>query len=314
MVSVPIQALTVREMLFDRRGRAGARATASAGEPVSAVETDRVDAPAEPPPGTRARRPRASSSAADGRAVFTPVKIGIAGEQYFEVLSGLTAGDQVITGPFASVRELADGQERPAAAANDAPPSRAAVGRTRTAMNQILESICIALQAIWANKLRSFMTVLGNIVAVTSIVTVVTLIQGMNAMVSDAIVSDVGADSFTDPAPAARSAARTTRSALATTRSSRWTRPTAIRALQPAHRGGDGAGPAGRPRSSYRDQRARERPGPGRDQRLRPVLDLQRRARPADEPHRGGAQPAGGDPRLGRGRPAVRRRSTRSTR
>ena len=64
-------------------------------------------------------------------------------------------------------------------------------------MNQILDSIVIALQAIWANKLRSFMTVLGNIVAVTSIVTVVTLIQGMNGMVADAIVSDVGADSFT---------------------------------------------------------------------------------------------------------------------
>ena len=41
------------------------------------------------------------------------------------------------------------------------------------------------------------MTVLGNIVAVSSIVTVVSLIQGMNAMVSTAIVSDVGADSFT---------------------------------------------------------------------------------------------------------------------
>ena len=64
-------------------------------------------------------------------------------------------------------------------------------------MNQILESVFIALSAIWANKLRSFMTVLGNIVAVTSIVTVVTLIQGMNAMVSTAIISDVGADSFT---------------------------------------------------------------------------------------------------------------------
>jgi putative ABC transport system permease protein len=64
-------------------------------------------------------------------------------------------------------------------------------------MNQILDSVIIALQAIWANKLRSFMTVLGNIVAVTSIVTVVTLIQGMNGMVADAIVSDVGADSFT---------------------------------------------------------------------------------------------------------------------
>jgi putative ABC transport system permease protein len=64
-------------------------------------------------------------------------------------------------------------------------------------MQQIVESIKIALQAIWANKLRSFMTVLGNIVAVTSIVTVVSLIQGMNAYVTKAIVSDVGADSFT---------------------------------------------------------------------------------------------------------------------
>jgi putative ABC transport system permease protein len=63
-------------------------------------------------------------------------------------------------------------------------------------VNQILDSIGIALQAIWASKLRSFMTVLGNIVAVTSIVTVVSLIQGMNSMVSQAIITDVGADSF----------------------------------------------------------------------------------------------------------------------
>jgi putative ABC transport system permease protein len=67
----------------------------------------------------------------------------------------------------------------------------------RQHMNKIYESVAIALQAVWANKLRSFMTVLGNIVAVTSIVTVVSLIQGMNAMVSDAIITDVGADSFT---------------------------------------------------------------------------------------------------------------------
>src|SRR5215207_2985040 len=64
-------------------------------------------------------------------------------------------------------------------------------------MQQIFDSARIAIQAIWANKLRSLLTVLGNIVAVTSIVTVVSLIQGMNAYVSNAIVSDVGADSFT---------------------------------------------------------------------------------------------------------------------
>jgi putative ABC transport system permease protein len=63
-------------------------------------------------------------------------------------------------------------------------------------MGQFLESAGIALQAIWANKLRSFLTVLGNIVAVTSIIAVVSLIQGLNASVEDAIVSEVGADTF----------------------------------------------------------------------------------------------------------------------
>ena len=63
-------------------------------------------------------------------------------------------------------------------------------------MNQFLEAVGIALNAIWSNKLRSFLTVLGNIVAVTSIIAVVSLIQGMNAYVTDAIVGDMGADTF----------------------------------------------------------------------------------------------------------------------
>jgi putative ABC transport system permease protein len=41
------------------------------------------------------------------------------------------------------------------------------------------------------------LTLLGNIVAVSSIITVVSLIQGVNAAVSNAIVSDLGADAFT---------------------------------------------------------------------------------------------------------------------
>ena len=62
---------------------------------------------------------------------------------------------------------------------------------------QLLEAVRLALQTIWGNKLRTLMTVLGNIVAVTSIITVVSLIQGMNAMVSNAIVTQVGSDAFT---------------------------------------------------------------------------------------------------------------------
>jgi putative ABC transport system permease protein len=63
-------------------------------------------------------------------------------------------------------------------------------------MQQFLEAASIALQAIWANKLRSLLTVLGNIVAVTSIIAVVSLVQGLNAAVRDTIQSQVGADTF----------------------------------------------------------------------------------------------------------------------
>ena len=63
-------------------------------------------------------------------------------------------------------------------------------------MNKFLDSAGIALSAIWAAKLRSLMTVLGNIVAVTSIIAVVSLIQGLNASVKDAILNQAGADSF----------------------------------------------------------------------------------------------------------------------
>ena len=45
----------------------------------------------------------------DGRAEFIPIKMGIAGDKFFEVLSGLKVGDQVITGPYNSVRGMADG-------------------------------------------------------------------------------------------------------------------------------------------------------------------------------------------------------------
>jgi len=63
-------------------------------------------------------------------------------------------------------------------------------------VNKYYESALIALSAIWSAKLRSFMTVLGNIVAVTSIIAVVSLIQGLNASVTKAILDQAGAGSF----------------------------------------------------------------------------------------------------------------------
>jgi putative ABC transport system permease protein len=64
-------------------------------------------------------------------------------------------------------------------------------------VSALYESVILALSSIWSNKLRSMLTLLGNIVAVSSIITVVALITGVNAAVTDAIVSDLGADSFT---------------------------------------------------------------------------------------------------------------------
>ena len=68
--------------------------------------------------------------------------------------------------------------------------------RNVTEHEQVPRIGAIALDAIWAAKLRSFMTVLGNIVAVTSIIAVVSLIQGLNASVKEAILNQAGADSF----------------------------------------------------------------------------------------------------------------------
>ena len=47
----------------------------------------------------------------DGFVKFVPVKIGIAGEDDFEVLSGLTEGQTVVTGPFRILRQLKDGAQ-----------------------------------------------------------------------------------------------------------------------------------------------------------------------------------------------------------
>ena len=110
VTAVPIQSLTVRELLFDSSGKL-------IHEPPPPLQRRWFGAPApalpqpppEPGPGQRRDETEGVFVMRDGKAVFQPVKIGIAGERYFEVLSGLNAGDQVITGPFDSVRQIADG-------------------------------------------------------------------------------------------------------------------------------------------------------------------------------------------------------------
>lgn len=47
--------------------------------------------------------------AKDNKVVFRPVHVGIAGEKYFEVLSGLKSGDKIVAGTYQAIRELKDG-------------------------------------------------------------------------------------------------------------------------------------------------------------------------------------------------------------
>jgi len=43
-----------------------------------------------------------------GVATFVPVKVGIAGEEYFEVLSGIQQGDTIVSGTYQTIRDLQD--------------------------------------------------------------------------------------------------------------------------------------------------------------------------------------------------------------
>jgi HlyD family secretion protein len=45
----------------------------------------------------------------DNTVSFRQVKIGIAGDEYFEVVDGLKAGEKIVSGSFQAIRELKDG-------------------------------------------------------------------------------------------------------------------------------------------------------------------------------------------------------------
>ena len=57
------------------------------------------------------------------------------------------------------------------------------------------EILAVALGAIRANKLRSFLTLLGTIIGVTSVIAVISFVEGMNRFVSDKLLN-AGANVF----------------------------------------------------------------------------------------------------------------------
>jgi HlyD family secretion protein len=104
VVSVPIQATTVREMVVDDKGEI-------VREPVDNSKRPRPGAvqASELKPGQSRKELEGVFVVKENKAQFVPLKTGIAGDKYFEALSGVHEGDSVVIGPFASVRELADG-------------------------------------------------------------------------------------------------------------------------------------------------------------------------------------------------------------
>lgn len=103
-LAVPIQATTVREVIVDGKGEI-------VREPVTTGPQPRrpVAGAGELKDGQSRKELEGVFLVRDGKVMFEPVKTGIAGDKYFEVLSGLKEGDVVVTGPFSSVRELRDG-------------------------------------------------------------------------------------------------------------------------------------------------------------------------------------------------------------
>jgi HlyD family secretion protein len=106
VVSVPIPAVAVRELVYDANNQI-----------VKAPKTNEtrrrtpepVAAAAELEPGQTRKETEGVFVIRDGKAEFLPIKMGIAGDRYFEILEGLKADDQVITGPYNSVRSMKDG-------------------------------------------------------------------------------------------------------------------------------------------------------------------------------------------------------------
>ena len=102
VLAVPIQALILREVQLDAKG-----------EIVRQKEIDPLAIDLTPTADeveTETRELEGAYILHDGRALFAPLKVGIAGERHFEVIEGVEEGDEIIIGPFEIIRTLIDGE------------------------------------------------------------------------------------------------------------------------------------------------------------------------------------------------------------
>jgi len=115
-LAVPLGAVTVRkwppveESFSSRRGRRGDRDDRDDRD-----DHDETAADATTPAADTAENEDKSEDkegvfvVTDGEVAFRPIRIGITGEDDFEVLAGLEVDETVVTGPFRVLRELEDG-------------------------------------------------------------------------------------------------------------------------------------------------------------------------------------------------------------
>jgi HlyD family secretion protein len=107
VMAVPIPAVAVRELVFDSNNQVVKPPRDPNRRP--GVPSATPAAPAELKPGETRKEVEGVFVVRNGLAEFVTIKLGISGDKYFEVLEGLKADDQVITGPYNSVRALIDG-------------------------------------------------------------------------------------------------------------------------------------------------------------------------------------------------------------
>ena len=107
VTSVPIPAVAVRELVYDANGQIVKAPNDRRRRRTTSVEP--VASAAELMPGQTRKETEGVFVMRTGKAEFVPIKMGIAGDKYFEVVDGLKPGDEVITGPYNSVRNLQEG-------------------------------------------------------------------------------------------------------------------------------------------------------------------------------------------------------------
>ena len=109
VVAVPIPAVAVRELVYDGNGQIVKTPKDEKRRRPSASTVETSVSAQELKPGQTRKETEGVFVIRNGKTEFVPIKMGIAGDKFFEVLGGLKAGDEVITGPYNSVRGMADG-------------------------------------------------------------------------------------------------------------------------------------------------------------------------------------------------------------